>query len=62
MSDIYQNALDEMRDARKKHSRDTEKVHNLFDDILLKFLREADADHIADAFEEARDNVPFWYS
>lgn len=41
---------------------DAEVAHSLADKILLEFLRDNGAEDVAQAFEEVREEVGFWYA
>lgn len=41
---------------------DPEAQHSTADLLLVEYLREIGETEIADAFEKARGQVPFWYS
>ena len=41
---------------------DSESLHGEAEDILLDFLRSQGHSEVANAFEEARDRVGFWYA
>jgi hypothetical protein len=41
---------------------DPESDHGIAEDIVMTYLRQTGQAAIADAFEQARDRVGFWYS
>ena len=45
-----------------KYGDDQDAAHSLAEDIICEYLVVIGAKQLADAFEEARDRVGFWYA